>query len=190
MLVASKYEEIWAPEVRDFVYISDKAYSREQILKMEKDMLNSLQFNLTLPTCFNFLARYLKAAGAQFDKQVSEAQIQTRKSTARLVLRRCLAHIAISHYPPCRVVCCTGNLCFQSSSSRQWRSTILCVTFRTLHSLPCRIIATSSNPHLTLPATRPLPAGRPVRWLPGRAGAGGELHAALPLLPGASLALR
>jgi cyclin B len=31
MLVASKYEEIWAPEVRDFVYISDKAYTREQV---------------------------------------------------------------------------------------------------------------------------------------------------------------
>ena len=30
MLVASKYEEIWAPEVRDFVYISDKAYTRDQ----------------------------------------------------------------------------------------------------------------------------------------------------------------
>jgi len=28
MLIASKYEEIWAPEVNDFVYISDKAYSR------------------------------------------------------------------------------------------------------------------------------------------------------------------
>jgi hypothetical protein len=39
MLIASKYEEIWAPEVRDFVYISDKAYSREDILKCEKTML-------------------------------------------------------------------------------------------------------------------------------------------------------
>lgn len=28
MLIASKYEEIWAPEVNDFVYISDKAYTR------------------------------------------------------------------------------------------------------------------------------------------------------------------
>lgn len=36
MLIASKYEEIWAPEVRDFVYISDKAYTRDQILNMEK----------------------------------------------------------------------------------------------------------------------------------------------------------
>ena len=47
MLLASKYEEIWAPEVRDFVYISDKAYSREQILDMEKQMLNTLGFHLT-----------------------------------------------------------------------------------------------------------------------------------------------
>jgi G2/mitotic-specific cyclin-B, other len=35
MLIASKYEEIYAPEVRDFVYITDKAYSKEEILKME-----------------------------------------------------------------------------------------------------------------------------------------------------------
>ena len=60
MLIASKYEEIWAPEVRDFVYISDKAYSREQILNMEKLMLNTLRFKLTVPTPWNFLARSLK----------------------------------------------------------------------------------------------------------------------------------
>ena len=49
MLLASKYEEIWAPEVRDFVYISDKAYTREQIIEMEKDMLSELGFHLTVP---------------------------------------------------------------------------------------------------------------------------------------------
>jgi cyclin B len=70
MLIASKYEEIWAPEIRDFVYISDKAYTREQIICMEKLMLNTLGFNLTLPTPYNFLARFLKAAGSHLDKQV------------------------------------------------------------------------------------------------------------------------
>ena len=67
MLLASKYEEIWAPEVRDFVYISDKAYTREQILDMEKQMLNTLGFHLTVPTPYQFLSRFYKAAGA--DKQ-------------------------------------------------------------------------------------------------------------------------
>ena len=34
MLIASKYEEIWAPEVQDFVFISDKAYTRDHVLHM------------------------------------------------------------------------------------------------------------------------------------------------------------
>lgn len=33
MLIASKYEEIYAPEVQDFVYITDKAYSKAEILE-------------------------------------------------------------------------------------------------------------------------------------------------------------
>jgi G2/mitotic-specific cyclin-B, other len=69
MLVASKYEEIWAPEVRDFVYISDRAYNRDQILNMEKIMLNVLRFNLTVPTCHHFAARYMKAAGITENKE-------------------------------------------------------------------------------------------------------------------------
>lgn len=40
MLIASKYEEIYAPMVRDFVYITDNAYSREEILETECRMLN------------------------------------------------------------------------------------------------------------------------------------------------------
>ena len=32
MLIASKYEEIRPPEIRDFVYITDKTYKRDQII--------------------------------------------------------------------------------------------------------------------------------------------------------------
>ncbi|CAI5466731.1 unnamed protein product [Closterium sp. Yama58-4] len=64
MLIASKYEEIWAPEVRDFVYISDNAYSRAEVIALEKDMLNALRFQLTVPTPYVFASRFLKAAAA------------------------------------------------------------------------------------------------------------------------------
>ena len=70
MLVASKYEEIWAPEVRDFVYISDRAYNRDQILNMEKIMLNVLRFNLTVPTHLHFFQRFIKAAGVVDEPEV------------------------------------------------------------------------------------------------------------------------
>ncbi|XP_010521579.1 PREDICTED: cyclin-B1-4 [Tarenaya hassleriana] len=62
MLVASKYEEIWAPEVNDFVLISDNAYVREQILAMEKSILGQLEWYITVPTPYVFLARYVKAS--------------------------------------------------------------------------------------------------------------------------------
>nr|BAE53367.1 cyclin B1 [Allium cepa] len=68
MLIASKYEEIWAPQVEDFITISDRAYNQEQILGMEKLILNKLEWTLTVPTPYVFLVRFIKAAMS--DKQL------------------------------------------------------------------------------------------------------------------------
>ncbi|OAY57925.1 G2/mitotic-specific cyclin S13-7 [Manihot esculenta] len=62
MLIACKYEEIWAPEVGDFICISDNAYTREQVLAMEKSILGKLEWYLTVPTPYVFLVRYIKAS--------------------------------------------------------------------------------------------------------------------------------
>lgn len=62
MLIACKYEEIWTPLVKDFLCISDNAFSREEVLSKEKSILNKLQWNLTVPTMYMFIVRYLKAA--------------------------------------------------------------------------------------------------------------------------------
>nr|GMD23005.1 G2/mitotic-specific cyclin S13-7-like [Ipomoea batatas] len=64
MLIACKYEEIWAPEVNDFIMISDNAYVRAQVLAMEKTILGKLEWYLTVPTPYVFLVRYIKAAVA------------------------------------------------------------------------------------------------------------------------------
>ncbi|XP_042480051.1 G2/mitotic-specific cyclin S13-7-like [Macadamia integrifolia] len=63
MLIASKYEEIWAPEVDEFINISNQAYTREQILVMEKTILGRLEWSLTVPTPYVFLVRFIKASG-------------------------------------------------------------------------------------------------------------------------------
>lgn len=65
MLLASKYEEIYPPQIRDLVFITDRAYNREQILGMESTMANALQFRLTVPTTYCFLLRYLKVNTAE-----------------------------------------------------------------------------------------------------------------------------
>ncbi|KAK6125199.1 hypothetical protein DH2020_041065 [Rehmannia glutinosa] len=62
MLIASKYEEIWAPEVNELVCISDRTYSNNQVLVMEKKILGALEWNLTVPTPHVFLVRFIKAS--------------------------------------------------------------------------------------------------------------------------------
>lgn len=68
MLLGSKYEEIYAPEVRDFVYISDQAYTHEQILAMETIMLNALGFDLTVPSALKFADRFIKVVDRESDE--------------------------------------------------------------------------------------------------------------------------
>ncbi|XP_068688073.1 G2/mitotic-specific cyclin-B-like [Montipora capricornis] len=61
MLLASKYEEMYAPEIGDFVYITDNAYDKSQIRKMEGFIFKSLDFSIGKPLCLHFLRRNSKA---------------------------------------------------------------------------------------------------------------------------------
>ncbi|KZS92347.1 hypothetical protein SISNIDRAFT_412759 [Sistotremastrum niveocremeum HHB9708] len=47
LFIAAKYEEIIAPSVEEFVWISDKAFSREEILKGERIVLQTLDFRVS-----------------------------------------------------------------------------------------------------------------------------------------------
>eukprot|EP01038_Epipyxis_sp_PR26KG_P003985 gene3985-5709_t len=59
LFIACKYEESLPPEVRDCVYITDYAYDREEVLKMESSILTALTFNLLVPTGYHFITRLL-----------------------------------------------------------------------------------------------------------------------------------
>lgn len=49
-------------QVNDLVYVTDNSYSNKQILVMEKTILGSLEWYLTVPTQYVFLVRFVKAA--------------------------------------------------------------------------------------------------------------------------------
>ena len=42
LLIATKYEEIYPPTVKDFIYLTDNTYTKSQILKMEESILFNL----------------------------------------------------------------------------------------------------------------------------------------------------
>lgn len=62
MLIASKYEEMYAPEIADFEYITDNAYTNADIRRMEICILKALDCNLGRPLPLHFLRRNSKAA--------------------------------------------------------------------------------------------------------------------------------
>jgi cyclin-A len=53
--IIRKYEEICAPQVEEFCYITDNTYFKDEVLQMEALVLSFLKFELTAPTAKCFL---------------------------------------------------------------------------------------------------------------------------------------
>lgn len=70
MLLASKFEEIYPPEVQDFVYIADSAYSRDEILQMEGNVIRALGWEMSVVTPHSFANRFLQLANATEWEQI------------------------------------------------------------------------------------------------------------------------
>ncbi|KAL8532121.1 hypothetical protein ACS0TY_008656 [Phlomoides rotata] len=90
MLLACKYEEVFVPAVDDLIFISDKAYKRKQVLEMETLILNTLQFNMSVPTPYVFMRRFLKAA--QSDRKLELLSF--------FLIELCLVEYDMLKYPP------------------------------------------------------------------------------------------
>ena len=67
ILLASKYEEINCPSLQEIVYMVDKGYSGDEILKAERFMLSMLGFELGWPGPMSFLRRVSKADDYDLD---------------------------------------------------------------------------------------------------------------------------
>lgn len=61
LLLASKYEEMYSPDIADFVYITDNAYNSAEVREMEITILKELNFDLGRPLPLHFLRRASKA---------------------------------------------------------------------------------------------------------------------------------
>jgi len=58
LFIASKFEEIYPPEIRDFCFIMNNAYSRNDILNIEYEILKTLDFDILCVSPLVFLKRF------------------------------------------------------------------------------------------------------------------------------------
>ena len=72
LFIADKYEEIYPPELKDHVDITDKAYSKEDILNMEIDILKELKFDITYPTSLRYFEIFFEVTKNFINKDVPQ----------------------------------------------------------------------------------------------------------------------
>ncbi|KAK9152558.1 hypothetical protein Sjap_000038 [Stephania japonica] len=155
MMIASKYEEICAPQVEEFCYITDNTYFKEEVLQMESNVLNYLKFEMTAPTAKCFLRRFIHAA--QGSSEVPALQLEC--------LANYVAELSLLEYG---MLCYSPSLIAASSifvakfilqpGKIPWNATLvhytlykpseLCACVKALHHLFCNSYNTS------LPAIR------------------------------------
>jgi len=115
LLIASKYEEIYPPELHDLVYICDKAYSKLEILEMEEIILKKLEYKITIPSAHAFLVRYLKAAHA--DKKIVQLSC--------FILDGTLQSYSMLHYLPSQLAAAAILIARRTVGRNAWSPTLL-----------------------------------------------------------------
>ncbi|XP_077251039.1 cyclin A1;1 [Tasmannia lanceolata] len=144
MLIAAKYEEICAPQVEEFCYITDNTYFKDEVLQMEAAVLKYLKFEMTVPTAKCFLRRFVRAA--QGSNEVPMLQLEF---LANYLAELSLLEYNFLCYPPSLIAASAIFLAkfILVPSKRPWNTTLghytlykpsnLCGCVKALHHLFC-----------------------------------------------------
>ncbi|KAL8110289.1 cyclin-A1-4-like [Apium graveolens] len=155
MMIASKYEEICAPQVEEFCYITDNTYFKDEVVEMESIVLNFLKFEMTAPTAKCFLRRFVRVAQA-----VTKAPGMQLECMTNYLAELTLLEYHMLRYAPSMIAASAGFLAryILSPSRSPWNSTLCHYTLYkpsdllecvgALHSLCC------NSPSCSLPAIR------------------------------------
>nr|UST29464.1 g2/mitotic-specific cyclin-B-like isoform X1 [Haliclona caerulea] len=128
MLLASKYEEMYAPEIGDFVYITDNAYTKRQIRQMEALIFKTLDFSLGKPLCLHFLRRNSKAGGVDAQKH----------TLAKYLMEVTLLDYASIQFLPSEIAASALCLSMKLLDNSEWTQTLeYYSTYTERHLTPC-----------------------------------------------------
>ncbi|XP_060861553.1 G2/mitotic-specific cyclin-B [Metopolophium dirhodum] len=93
LLLGCKYEEIYVPEITDFVYLSDNAFTKDEVKSSLVDVFRTINFSLSRPFSLTFLRRFSKVSGAR----------SSQHSLAKYFLELALIDYNLAHIKPSEI---------------------------------------------------------------------------------------
>ncbi|XP_030598495.1 G2/mitotic-specific cyclin-B1 [Archocentrus centrarchus] len=114
MFLASKYEEMYPPEISDFAYVTDRAYTTAQIRDMEMTILRVLKFKLGRPLPLQFLRRASKIYEVTAEQH----------TLAKYLLELTMVDYEMVHFPPSLVASAALALTLKVLDAGEWDVTL------------------------------------------------------------------
>ncbi|XP_038143554.1 G2/mitotic-specific cyclin-B1 [Cyprinodon tularosa] len=114
MFLASKYEEMYPPEISDFAYVTDQAYTTAQIRDMEMTILRVLKFQLGRPVPLQFLRRASKIYEVTAEQH----------TLAKYLLELSMIDYEMVHMPPSMVASAALALTLKVLDAGEWDITL------------------------------------------------------------------
>ncbi|KAM3874398.1 G2/mitotic-specific cyclin-B1 [Diretmus argenteus] len=114
MFIASKYEEMYPPEIADFACVTDMTYTTAQIRAMEGTILKALNFGLGRPLPLQFLRRASKVY------QVTAEQ----HTLAKYFMELTMVDYEMVHFPPSQVASAALALSLKVLDAGEWDATL------------------------------------------------------------------
>ncbi|XP_034761693.2 G2/mitotic-specific cyclin-B1-like isoform X2 [Acipenser ruthenus] len=114
MFLASKYEEMYPPEIADFAFITDHSCSTVQIRAIEMKILRVLQFSFGCPIALQFLRRASKIGEANAEQH----------TLAKYLMELTMVDYDMVHYPPSQIAAAAFALALKVLDFGEWTPTL------------------------------------------------------------------
>jgi hypothetical protein len=101
--IATKFNEVTYIGIDDFIYLSDDSFEENDMIRLEKHVLNTLKFNIYYVTETTFLGIYneiLVSKQLQENNSLTDSQIHTIKQLSHLFCDLTIIESVFLVYPP------------------------------------------------------------------------------------------
>lgn len=114
MFIASKYEEMYPPEIGDFAFVTNNTYTKHQIRQMEMKILRALNFSLGRPLPLHFLRRASK---------IGEVDVE-QHTLAKYLMELSMLDYDMVHFAPSQIAAGAFCLALKILDNGEWTPTL------------------------------------------------------------------